>query len=65
MKTLRDVLQVIDSFLFALLAVVTYLQWRRRGDESAKWAFFTFGSLGLIAVLGQFLPEESTWGPYQ
>ena len=65
MKTVRDVLQVVDSFLFALLAIVTYLQWRRRGDESAKWAFFTFGSLGLIAVLGQFLPEESTWGPYQ
>lgn len=65
MKTLRDVLQVIDSFLLALLAVVTYLQWRRRGDESAKWSFFTFGSLGIVAVIGQFLPEESTWGPYQ
>jgi hypothetical protein len=65
MKTLPDVLQVIVAVLLALLAIVTYLQWQRRGDESAKWSFFTFGSLGLIAVLGQFLPEESTWGPYQ
>lgn len=65
MKTLRDVLQVVDAVLLALLAIVTYLQWRRRGDESAKWAFFTFGSLGVIAVIGQFLPEESTWDPYQ
>lgn len=65
MKTLRDVLEFVDTVLFALLAVVTYLQWRRRGHEGGKWAFVTFGSLGIIAVIGRFLPEESTWGPYQ
>jgi hypothetical protein len=65
MKTLRDVLQYVDATAFALLAIVTYRQWLRRGDEGAKWAFATFGSLGFIAVLGLFLPEESTWGPYQ
>ena len=65
MKTLRDVLQNVDTVLFALLAIATYLQWRRRGDESSQWAFFTFGSLGLVAVVGRLLPEESNWGPYQ
>lgn len=65
METLEGVLQYVDAVAFALLAIVTYRQWRDRHDEGARWAFFTFGSLGSIAVLGLVLPEESTWGPYQ
>ena len=65
MKALRDVLQFVDTTLLALLAIITYLQWRRRGDETAKWAFLTFGSLGIVAVVARFLPEESTWDPHE
>lgn len=65
METFAEVLSYVDTALFVLLALVTFRQWRRRNDEGAKWAFATFGSLGFIAVLGLFLPEESTWGPYQ
>lgn len=60
MHTLYEVLRYLSVAAFAVLAVVTYRQWRERSDEGSKWAFFTFGSLGLIAVLGLFLPEEGS-----
>jgi len=65
METVAEILGYVDTALFVLLALVTFRQWRERNDEGAKWAFATFGSLGVIAVLGLFLPEESNWDPYQ
>jgi hypothetical protein len=65
METLSAILEYVDAFAFAMLAIVTYRHWRERNDEGARWAFFTFGSLGFIAVLGLVLPEDSSWGPYQ
>lgn len=58
MHTLYEVLRYLGLASFVLLAIVTYRQWRQRHDEGSKWAFFTFGSLGLIAIVGVFLPEE-------
>lgn len=60
MHTLYEVLRYLSIAAFALLAIVTYRQWRERSDEGSKWAFFTFGSLGAIAVIGLFLPEEGS-----
>lgn len=60
MRTLYDVLRYATLIACILLAVVTFLQWRRREDEGSKWAMLTFGSLGLIALVGLFLPEEGS-----
>ncbi|MEA2516793.1 MAG: hypothetical protein QOG16_631 [Actinomycetota bacterium] len=60
MHTVYEVLRYLSLAAFVLLAIVTYKQWRQRSDEGSKWAFLTFGSLGLIAIIGLFLPEEGS-----
>ena len=66
MHTLYEILRYLSLIAFALLAIATFRQWRRRSDDGSKWAFLTFGSLGFIAVIGLFLPEDgSTSAAYQ
>src|SRR5687767_3224566 len=60
MRTLYEVFRYATLIACILLAVVTFLQWRRREDEGSKWAMLTFGTLGLIALVGLFLPEEGS-----
>jgi hypothetical protein len=57
--TVADIIEFVNAIAFALLGLVTLRLWRSRGDEGAKWAFLTFGSLGGVAVVGLFLPEHS------
>ena len=61
METLSEFLRYFDVAAFAGLGWVTFLRWRRRRDESARWAALTFGSLGLIALVGLIIPDDSDW----
>lgn len=60
-KTFYMILEYVTAAAFGMLGWITYRQWAHRKDPSAMWAFVTFASLGLVAVLGIFLPEESDW----
>ena len=60
MRTTYDVLRYATLLACVALAIVTFLQWRRKEDEGSKWAMLTFGSLGLIALVGLFLPEDGS-----
>jgi hypothetical protein len=59
-KTAYEVVRYLTLAACILLAFATFRQWRQRDDEGSKWAFCTFGSLGVIAVIGLFLPEEGS-----
>jgi signal transduction histidine kinase len=50
-----DVLQVLT---FGGLGAVALVQWRRRGGRAAGWLAVTFGSLAVVVLLGEALPEE-------
>lgn len=43
---------------FALLALVTFVSWRRTRHHGALWVFLTFLVLGGVAVAGLALPED-------
>src|SRR5688572_23975751 len=60
MRATYEVFRYLTLAACILLAIVTYLQWRRRDDEGSKWAFLTFGSLGVIAAIGLFLPDDGS-----
>lgn len=60
MHTVYEVLRYLSLAAFVLLAIVTFRQWRQREDEGSMWAFLTFGSLGLVAAIALFLPEEGS-----
>lgn len=60
MKSVYEVFRYLTLAACILLAVVTFYQWRRREDEGSKWVMLTFGSLGVIALAGLFLPEEGS-----
>jgi signal transduction histidine kinase len=40
------------------LALVAFLQWRRRRDHAAGWLALAFLTLGLIVSIGRFVPEH-------
>ena len=44
--------QIAELFVFAALAVVSYVQWRRRGGRPALWSAVTFGILGVVVPVG-------------
>ncbi|HJR44403.1 MAG TPA: hypothetical protein VJ927_02240 [Actinomycetota bacterium] len=52
------VLEYLDLAAFVLLGVLSYRHWRQRRDQASMWAFLMFGTLALIGLLGEVLPEE-------
>jgi signal transduction histidine kinase len=42
----------INLVAYATLGVIALLTWRRRRDSASMWAAATFGSLGLLVLLG-------------
>jgi signal transduction histidine kinase len=44
--------RTINLIAYTALGLVTLLYWRRRRDAASMWAAATFGSLGLIVLLG-------------
>ena len=45
-------LRTINLVAYAALGFVTLVYWRRRRDRASMWAAATFGTLGLLVMLG-------------
>jgi signal transduction histidine kinase len=56
---LYDVLQALQAIIYGGLGAIAFLQWRRRGGESAAWLAATFGSLAIVVILGEVVPEDA------
>jgi hypothetical protein len=59
LETIDTILQYVNIAAFVGLGLLTLRQWRRRRDEGSKWALLTFASLGIVAAISIFIPEES------
>ena len=46
------VFRAINLVAYPALGLVTLLYWRRRRDAASMWAAATFGTLGLLVLLG-------------
>jgi signal transduction histidine kinase len=57
-KQAVETLSYVSLVAYAALAVATVNQWRLRRDRAAAWAAACFGSLGLVVVLGQTIPDH-------
>jgi signal transduction histidine kinase len=57
-KTVVDVLHVVQAVVFGVLGVSTLVAWYRRRGEARAVVALTFGTLALVTILGLFLPEE-------
>jgi signal transduction histidine kinase len=55
MRAVADFLGHVNVFVFAAIAFVCLLQWRRRRDEPARWAALTFALLGAVALTGEII----------
>ncbi|MGZ4340491.1 MAG: sensor histidine kinase [Gaiellaceae bacterium] len=45
-------LRTINLVAYAALGLITLVYWRRRRDRASMWAAATFGTLGLLVLLG-------------
>jgi hypothetical protein len=59
MEIALDVLRWVTTIAFVGLAVVTGLKWRERRDSPNLWMFLTFLNIGVIALIGRVLPEDT------
>ena len=66
MDTFVDLLRALRTILFLGLATTSFVLWRRRGAEPAKWAAVSFALLAGSAAAGLLLPdtggEAVEWG---
>ncbi|MGB2952672.1 MAG: histidine kinase dimerization/phospho-acceptor domain-containing protein, partial [Gaiellaceae bacterium] len=58
MKLAVEILGYVSVVAYAALAVATINQWRTQRDRAAAWAALCFGTLGLVVVLGQIIPNH-------
>jgi len=58
MTGLIELLEYLDIFGFAVLAIISWRQWRRQGGRPAMWVTLTFGVLAAVALIGLVTPEE-------
>jgi signal transduction histidine kinase len=58
LKLAVETLQYVSLVAYAALALATINQWRVRRERAAAWAATAFGSLGIVVVLGQIVPEH-------
>ncbi|MDQ4065952.1 MAG: hypothetical protein M3161_07890 [Actinomycetota bacterium] len=52
------ILEFVNLALMALLALVTFVQWRRGRHPGALWVFLTFGVLGAVALTSLITPDD-------
>ena len=52
------VFRAINLIAYPALGLVTLLYWRRRRDAASMWAAATFGTLGLLVLLG-LIPDHA------
>ena len=55
---LHDVLQTVQSALFAGLGFVALYRWIRRRGEARAWLAATFGVLATVVIVGLVLPDD-------
>ncbi|MCA1706640.1 MAG: hypothetical protein LC808_26595, partial [Actinobacteria bacterium] len=60
MQQIYDALDLLQLFVYVGLALVAFVQWRRRGGQAAGWLAATFGVLGAVVLVGRFLPEDTS-----
>jgi signal transduction histidine kinase len=61
--TVTDILQYVSAAAFTVLGAVSLVLWLKRRSRPSLWAALCFGSLGAVALVGQFLPDDpSTTG---
>ena len=56
--TVTDILQYVSAAAFAVLGAVSLALWLKRRSRPSLWAALCFGSLGAVALVGQFLPDD-------
>jgi signal transduction histidine kinase len=56
---LYDLLQALQAIIFGGLGAIAFLQWRRRGGASGAWLAATFGSLAIVVIAGEIIPEDA------
>lgn len=61
MTEIHAVLEKIQVVVFVALGIISFLQWRRHRNSTSAWLVATFGTLGVILVAGQVIPEHSDW----
>ena len=54
-----DALRVLQLFIFGGLGVAAVIHWRRHPGGASAWLAASFGILGVVVVVGRFLPEAS------
>lgn len=59
MNQLARVLSVVETCVFAGVGLIAVLRWYRRRGATRWWLAATFGALGLVLVIAQFLPPAS------
>lgn len=52
-------LEVLQPFVYGLVALAAVVQWRRRPDNATAWLAATFLILGLVLGVARLLPEGS------
>ena len=57
MQGFEQVLEWVNVVAFVALAVLTFVQWRKRKDGPSFWAFLTFLDLGAISIAGRILEQ--------
>ena len=58
MKVAVEILRYVSLAAYVVLALATINQWRRQRDRAAAWAALCFGTLGVVVVLSQIVPEH-------
>lgn len=53
-----DLLQTVQAVVFVAVGLAALVVWLRRPDRARGWLAATFGTLALVTLIGQFLPEE-------
>ena len=58
MATLLEVLRDVTLGVYALLAVLSFIRWRRRRDQASMWVMLTFALLAIVIIAGRVIPES-------
>jgi signal transduction histidine kinase len=58
LKLAVETLSWISLVAYIALAIATINQWRLRRDRASAWAAACFGTLGIVVVLGQIIPDH-------
>ncbi|HEX4679146.1 MAG TPA: ATP-binding protein [Gaiellaceae bacterium] len=58
MHELSTALNVVNSVLFVVLAVVAVRRWLRKRDDAAGWLTISFLALGLLVTAGRLVPAH-------